>query len=330
MESDIISLIKLKSSFFKGGQTEMPYNINLKHLECFIKVAQLGSINKAAQALFISQPHLGKIIHDLENEMGYLLLNRSNQGVTLTPEGEEFLKHAVRVLEEMNCLRRPSIKTAEFNHLSVSMTKFSHVMESFIEVVLNHQDQPSFSHRLYEGNAEEVIDDVLSGRATVGVFHFDSKRRREMEKLLSSQRMVYRSLAYVEPHIVISKNHPLVRQHKPITLQALAPYGMIRYLGQYDDLAHNLFETQLQGMESNNSKVIYLSNRQSLMRLISVSDFYSIGIHDFEMQDAGYKAMSVPISGCDFMFEFGYVKMEGEPLSDITQEFIENVKARLN
>ena len=58
----------------------MPYNINLKHLECFIKVAQLGSINKAAQALFISQPHLGKIIHDLENEMGYLLLNRSNQG----------------------------------------------------------------------------------------------------------------------------------------------------------------------------------------------------------------------------------------------------------
>ena len=178
MESDIISLIKLKSSFFKGGQTEMPYNINLKHLECFIKVAQLGSINKAAQALFISQPHLGKIIHDLENEMGYLLLNRSNQGVTLTPEGEEFLKHAARVLEEMNCLRRPSIKTAEFNHLSVSMTKFSHVMESFIEVVLNHQDQPSFSHRLYEGNAEEVIDDVLSGRATVGVFHFDSKRRR--------------------------------------------------------------------------------------------------------------------------------------------------------
>ena len=36
-----------------------------------------GPVHKAAQALFISQPHLGKIIHDLENEMGYLLLNRS-------------------------------------------------------------------------------------------------------------------------------------------------------------------------------------------------------------------------------------------------------------
>lgn len=309
----------------------MQYNISLKHLECFIKVAQLGSINKAAQALFISQPHLGKMIQDLENEFGYLLLNRSNQGVTLTPEGEEFLTHAVRVLAEMDFLRQPaSSKGAELDHLSVSMTQFSHVMESFIEVVLNYQDRPSFSHRLYEGSPEEVIDDVFSGRATVGIFHFDSKRRREMEKLLSAKGMVYRSLAYVEPHIVISKNHPLVRQHKPITLSALAPYGMIRYLGQYDDLAHSLFTLELGGLENSSSKMIYLSNRESLMRLISVSDFYSIGIHDFEMQDAGYKAMSVPISGCDFMFEFGYVMMEGEHLSDITKEFLENVKSRLN
>ena len=310
----------------------MQYNISLKQLECFIKVAQLGSINKAAQALFISQPHLGKMIHDLENEFGYLLLNRSNQGVTLTPEGEAFLKHAVRVLQEMDCLRQPACgKGSEFDHLSVSMTKFSHVMESFIEVVLKYQDQPAFSHRLYEGNPEDVIDDVFSGRATVGIFHFDSKRRRELEKLLSSKRMAYRSLAYVEPHIVISKNHPLVRQHRPITLSALAPYGMIRYLGQYDDLTHSLFEAELHTSGNGGpGKVIYLSNRESLMRLISVSDFYTIGIHDFEMQDAGYKAMSVPISGCDFMFEFGYVMMEGEPLSDITREFLDNVKSRLN
>lgn len=308
------------------------YNISLKHLECFIKVAQLGSINKAAQALFISQPHLGKMIHDLENEFGYLLFNRSNQGVTLTPEGEEFLTHAARVLEEMSCLRRSSSPAAEQpDHLSVSMTQFSHVMESFIEVVLKYRDRPAFSHRLFEGSPEQVIDDVFSGRAVVGIFHFDSKRRRELEKLLSAKGMVYRSLAYVEPHIVLSKHHPLVLQKKPITLSALAPYGMIRYLGQYDDLTHSLFEAQLPELRENRgSKVIYLSNRESLMRLISVSDFYSIGIHDFEMQGAGYQAMSVPISGCDFLFEFGYVTMEGETLSAITREFLDNVKTRLN
>ena len=39
----------------------MSYDINLKHLEYFIKVARLGSINKAAQMLYVSQSHLGKI-----------------------------------------------------------------------------------------------------------------------------------------------------------------------------------------------------------------------------------------------------------------------------
>ena len=48
----------------------MSYDINLKHLEYFIKVARLGSINKAAQMLYVSQSHLGKIIHDLEETIG--------------------------------------------------------------------------------------------------------------------------------------------------------------------------------------------------------------------------------------------------------------------
>ena len=73
----------------------MSYDINLKHLEYFIKVARLGSINKAAQMLYVSQSHLGKIIHDLEETVGAPLLNRSRQGVTLTPEGNEFLERLV-------------------------------------------------------------------------------------------------------------------------------------------------------------------------------------------------------------------------------------------
>lgn len=193
----------------------MSRDLNVKHLEYFLKVAQLGSINKAAQALFISQPYLGKIIHDLEDGFGYLLLNRGNHGVTLTPEGEEFVKRANHVLEEIGCLWHTSERKEDYQHLSVSMTKFSHVMESFIEVVMRHQDQRAFTHRLYEGSPDQVLDDVFSGRATVGVFHFDRKRRREVEDLLSAKRLVYRHLAYAEPHIVLSKTIPFSARGSP-------------------------------------------------------------------------------------------------------------------
>lgn len=308
----------------------MNYDINLKHLEYFIKVAKLGSINKAAQALFISQPYLGKILHDLEEKMGVPLLNRSKQGVTLTPEGEEFMRRAIKILGEMDSLRFHAPGGEEnFEHLSVSMTKFSHIMESFIEVVLRHQDKPSFTHRLYEGNPDDVVDDVFSGRADVGVLHFDSKRRKEMETALSAKGLIYRSLAYVEPHIVISKNHPLIVQNKPVNLQTLSGYGFIRYLGQYDDLVYSLFGSDAEDNWNGSTRIIYTSTRGTLMRLISESNFYSIGIHDFDSQDSAYQAVSIPISDSDLMFEFGYIMMEGVPVSSITNEFISAVKKRL-
>lgn len=131
----------------------MSYDINLKHLEYFIKVARLGSINKAAQMLYVSQSHLGKIIHDLEETVGAPLLNRSRQGVTLTPEGNEFLERSVRILKEMEGMHlRPLKEMEKTEPLAVSMTKFSHVMESFITIVRRYQDQPEFTHRRMRGS----------------------------------------------------------------------------------------------------------------------------------------------------------------------------------
>ena len=205
----------------------MSYDINLKHLEYFIKVARLGSINKAAQMLYVSQSHLGKIIHDLEETVGAPLLNRSRQGVTLTPEGNEFLERSVRILKEMEGMHlRPLMEMEKTEPLAVSMTKFSHVMESFITIVRRYQDQPEFTHRLYEGQLEDVIEDVVSGRADIGIFHFDSQRHEEIQVMAAAKGLTYRFLSYVEPQIVISKDHPLVREKKPMTRENLANYGL--------------------------------------------------------------------------------------------------------
>lgn len=104
----------------------MKYDINIRHLEYFTKVAKLGSINKAAQALYISQPYLGKIMHDLEENLGVRLFNRSRSGVTLTPEGVEFLGRSEKILKEMDSLWFQKAGKAESSEpLAVSMTRFS-------------------------------------------------------------------------------------------------------------------------------------------------------------------------------------------------------------
>lgn len=308
----------------------MNMDMNLKHLEYFITVARLGSINKAAQSLFISQPYLGKIIKELEHTVGTILFQRTRGGVSLTPDGEEFMVHAENILREMEKLGSfHSSSTDKTFSLAVSMTKYSHIMESFIDVVLKHRDNPSFMHRLSEGTAEDVIEDVYSGQANIGALHFDGRRRSDVQARLASQSLDYYFLCYVKPHILIACNHPLIKENKPVNLHTLAPYGFARYLGQCEDFTYRIFSQDSQYNLNYGSRMVYLTSRASLLHLISSSDFYGIGIHDFTTQTSAYQVLSIPIEDCNDMIEFGYILPKNVPVNPLTQEFIDSLKNRL-
>ena len=308
----------------------MGFDMNLKHLEYFITVSRLGSINKAAQSLYISQPYLGKIIKDLESSVGTVLLQRTRGGVILTPDGEDFVRHAENILKEMAKMQHFSnVPVDSEQSLIVSMTKFSHIMECFIEIVLQHRNEAAFVHRLSEGTPEEVIEDVYSGQANIGVIHFDRRIHNVIRSQLSSQRLNYHFLCYVKPHIIISNKHPLILENKPVNLRTLVPYGFVRYLGQCEDFTYRIISKNAQYNLNYGSRIVYLTSRASLLHLISNSDFYSIGIHDFSAQTSTYQIISIPVEDCDDMLEFGYILPDGTSASTITEEFIKGLTTRL-
>lgn len=74
--------------------------MELRHLRYFVTVAELGSLSKAAIALYVAQPPLSRQIKDLEDEVGVPLLIRSSRGVALTAAGEAFLKEARATLDQ--------------------------------------------------------------------------------------------------------------------------------------------------------------------------------------------------------------------------------------
>ncbi|EFE46619.1 hypothetical protein HMPREF0863_01532 [Erysipelotrichaceae bacterium 5_2_54FAA] len=75
-------------------------------LKNFVEVADCGSINKAAEKLYISQPSLSRSIHALEEEMGRKLFIRSNRGITLTPTGNLLYYYARSILNQFRVLER--------------------------------------------------------------------------------------------------------------------------------------------------------------------------------------------------------------------------------
>ena len=74
--------------------------MTLQQLKYVIVIADSGSVNSAAKNLYLSQPSLSSAVRDLEEEIGFELFHRSNRGVTITAEGEEFLNYARQVCQQ--------------------------------------------------------------------------------------------------------------------------------------------------------------------------------------------------------------------------------------
>ena len=76
--------------------------MNLQHMKYAVAVAETGSINKAADRLFVGQSNLSRAIKELENSLGVAIFERSAHGMELTPEGGVFLRYAKAILQQVD------------------------------------------------------------------------------------------------------------------------------------------------------------------------------------------------------------------------------------
>lgn len=80
--------------------------MTLQQLKYIITTAEKNNISEAAKELFISQPSLTNAIKELENQINIVIFQRSNKGVSITKDGEEFLRYARQVVwSRQTCLR---------------------------------------------------------------------------------------------------------------------------------------------------------------------------------------------------------------------------------
>ena len=96
--------------------------MTLMQMKYAIAVADTKSMNEAARSLFITQPSLSASVKELENEIGIELFKRTNRGITVTPEGEEFLGYARQVVEQYRLIESKYIEKENVRKkFSVSM-----------------------------------------------------------------------------------------------------------------------------------------------------------------------------------------------------------------
>nr|WP_243760530.1 LysR family transcriptional regulator [Aestuariicella hydrocarbonica] len=190
----------------------------MKQIRAFVAVARSNSFAEAAAQINLSQPALSIAIKTLEQSVGGQLLTRTTRAFGLTPEGEEFLPTAKRLLSDWDDALEDLENRFALHTGRITMA----AMPSFASNLLPQglfaykQQHPHIRVALHDVIAEDVVRMVRAGRAELGISFYPG----ELDDLNFSPLFEDRFVA------VLPNGHPLTRQ-QDIDIAELAGEDLI-------------------------------------------------------------------------------------------------------
>ena len=166
--------------------------MRLNQLEYFIKVVECGSITKAAQEMYLSQPSLTKAVSGLEAEYDLKLFDRTAKGLKLTPEGRDFLEYAKSVVESSQALDRTfGNKQNNFSiqRLAVASQQFDFIYDILLLLYKENSDQ-LLQIDLKENDRGEIVEMVEECKADIGILVLSEEDSKSFRSELQSKDLV--------------------------------------------------------------------------------------------------------------------------------------------
>jgi DNA-binding transcriptional LysR family regulator len=265
--------------------------VTLQQLKYVVTVAEKGTISDAAKALFLSQPSLTNAIKELEKEMQIIIFHRTNKGIIVSNEGNEFLSYARQVLEQANLLEEKfgdaKMQRPKF---SVSTQHYSFAVNAFVDVI-HEFDGDQYEFTLRETQTYEIMEDVSRLKSEIGVLYLSSKNQEVLGKMMRQMGLLFEELFVARPHIFMNSKHPLADK-KEITLEDLEEYPYISFeQGDYNSFYFS--EEILSTLDR--KKNIKVGDRATLFNLAIGLNGYTVSTGVIDKELNGENIISIPL-----------------------------------
>ena len=201
--------------------------MTLQQLHQVITIAESKSMNEAAKKLFVSQPNLSSVVKELEEEAGVTIFVRSNRGIVITPEGEEFLGYAKQVVEQYRLLEKRYMYGEVKKKFSVSMQHYSFAVKAFVEMVKS-VGMEEYEFAIHETQTNQVIENVRSMKSELGVLFLSEFNEAVLQKLFKENGLIFEELFSCDTYVYMWREHPLAKQSM-ISMKQLEDYPCLAF-----------------------------------------------------------------------------------------------------
>lgn len=295
--------------------------MTLQQMKYVVEIADRGSMNEAAKALFISQPSLSGAVRELESEIGITLFNRSNRGIQITTEGLEFLGYARQTLEQYRLMEQRYIEKQNYKKkFHVSTQHYTFAVKAFAETI-RKTGMEEYDFAIYETRTHEVIEDVKNCRSDIGILYLDMFNEKVLRGDFKENNLVFHELFACRTYVYLSAKHPLAGQKK-ITMKELEAYPCI----SFDQGTHNSFYYAEEVLSTYPyRRRIRANDRATALNMMIALDGYTLcsGIVCEELN--GDDCIAVPLD-VEVVMHIGYITRNDMVLGTIGETYIEEMK----
>jgi DNA-binding transcriptional LysR family regulator len=241
--------------------------MNILHMKYAVEVAHTGSLSKASDMLFIAQPNLSRAIKELEAELGITIFERTSKGMTLTPQGKDFIVNAERILREIRDLENLYIHGApERQRFAISVPRASYIAAAFARFSKNISKKEAEIFYM-ETNARKAVQNLLEEDYRLGIVRMAECYEPFFSEMFEEKGISCEELVKYRFRLAFSKKSPLAEK-KEITLSDLTSLIEVTHADPFVPSVP-FIEVIKDELTSNIRRHIFVFERASTFDLIS-------------------------------------------------------------
>ncbi len=241
--------------------------MNILHLKYAVEVAKTESISKAAENLYMGQPNLSRAIKELEESLGITIFKRTTKGISTTPDGDEFLQYARRIVAQVDEVEQIYKGGREKKQtFSICVPRASYMSYAITEFA-KHIDPTTPAEIFYkETNSMRTINNVVKEEFNLGVVRYQAGFEKYFKDLFEDKKLVSETVAEFSYIMLMSEDSPLAKK-EDITLEELQDYVEITHGDPYVP-SLPLIDVKKAEMSEHVNKRIYVFERATQFVLL--------------------------------------------------------------
>ncbi len=207
--------------------------MNILYFKYALEIAKCGSINRAAENLYVAQPNLSRAIKDLESDLGISIFMRTSKGMKPTPEGERFLRCAEGILRQVDEVEHMFREDGGGEQMfSISVPRAGYIGSAFSKFSLSIEQMGRVELYYKETNAMRAIKNILQEGYRLGIIRYAASNDHYFKKMLDDKGLTYELITEFTYNLVMSQDSPLAAV-EDIRFSHLRPYIEIAHGDPY-------------------------------------------------------------------------------------------------